>query len=79
MQRYFMHLRDSTDELLDPDELMMPEEAVAGATLLTARDCLAHDLPSGRLQLEYRIDVENEAGEIVHTLQFSDAVTIVPA
>jgi hypothetical protein len=76
---YFMHLRNSTDEVLDQDGILMPEEAVARATLLAARDCMAHDLRSGRLELEHRIDVENEAGEIVHTLQFADAVTIVPA
>ncbi len=79
MPRYFVHLRDQTDELLDPDGVIMPEEAVANAALTIARDCMGHDLRSGRLELKYRLDVENEGGEIVHTLQFSDAVTIAPA
>jgi hypothetical protein len=79
MPLYFMHLRNSTDEVLDPDGVLMSEDAVPGAALLAARDCMAHDLLSGRLELNYRIDVHNEAGEIVHTLQFADAVEIVPA
>jgi hypothetical protein len=74
-----MHLRDSSDEVLDPDGLLMPEDAIAGAALFAARDCMAHDIRSGGIELKYRIDVHNEAGEIVHTLEFSDAVTIVPA
>jgi hypothetical protein len=79
MPRFFMHLRGSLDEVLDPDGVLMPEDAVAGAALLAARDCMAHDIRSVRLELRYRIDVENEAGEVVHTVHFADAVTIVPA
>jgi hypothetical protein len=79
MPLYFMHLRDSSDEVLDPDGVRMTEEAIPGAALLAARDCMAHDLRSGRLDLKYRIDVHNEAGEIVHTLPFADALEIVPA
>jgi hypothetical protein len=79
MHLYFMHLRDSTDELLDPDGLLLPDDAVAGAALTAARDCMAHDLRSGRLDLRYRIEVEDEAGEIVHTLHFAEAFEMVTA
>jgi hypothetical protein len=79
MPLYFMHLRDSSDEVLDPDGVVLAEEAIAGAALLAARDCIAHDIRSGRLELGYRIDVHNEEGEIVHTLQFADAVAITSA
>jgi hypothetical protein len=74
-----MHLRDSLDEVLDPDGVLMPEEAIASAALIAARDCMVHDLRSGRLELKYRIDVHNEEGKIVHTLHFADAVEIVCA
>jgi hypothetical protein len=76
MPRYFLHLRDPADELLDPEGVVMPEEAIAGAALLAARDCMAHDLRSGRLDLRYRIEVQNEKGELVHMLPFADAVSI---
>jgi hypothetical protein len=78
MPLYFMNLRDLTEEVLDPDGVRMPKEAVAHAALCAARDCMAHDLRSGRLDLRYRIDVQNAKGEIVHTMEFADAVKIMP-
>ena len=78
MPKYFFHLIDSVDVLLDPEGNEMPSEAVVGAALLQARDCMAADVKSGRLDLHYRIDVHDEAGELVHTLPFEDAVEVVP-
>jgi hypothetical protein len=79
MLLYYVHLRDSSDEVLDLDGVRLPEDAIPRAALFAARDCIAHDLRSGRLDLKYRIDVQNEVGEIVHTRHFADAVDIVPA
>ena len=76
MPRYFMHLVDSTDVTLDPDGVEMPPEAVAGAALLAARDCMAGDVKNGRLDFHYRIDVHDESGVLVHSLPFSDALVI---
>lgn len=78
MPRYFFHLIDSVDETLDPEGVHMPPEALAGAALLQARDCMAGDVKSGRLDFRYRIDVHDEAGELVHSLTFEDALDIVP-
>ena len=52
---------------------------MAGAALMMARDTMSHDLRTGRLELKYRIDVHDEAGELVHSQSFTDAVEIVPA
>lgn len=79
MPRYFMHLLGPSEELLDMDGVLMPDEAVASAALRAARDCMAHDLRSGRIELKFRIEVHNGEGEVVHTLAFADAVEIVPA
>ena len=79
MPRYFLHLRDGSDELLDPEGLILPEEAVEGAALLAARDCMAADVRQGLLDLKYRIDVHAENGEIVLTLPFADALEIASA
>jgi hypothetical protein len=79
MPTYFLHLRDGTDEVLDEEGVAMPTNAVPGAALMAARDCMAGDVKNGRLQLKYRIDVHDERGEIVHTLAFTDAVEIIPA
>ena len=77
MPRYFMHLVDSIDVTLDPEGVEMPAEAIVGAALLQARDCMAHDVKSGQLDFHYRIDVHDENGELVHSLPFRDALVIV--
>lgn len=77
MPRYFMHLRDGVDEILDPEGIEMAKAAISGVALLAARDCMAGDLKSGRLDLGGRIDVHDEAGKIVHSLNFCDAVEII--
>jgi hypothetical protein len=77
MPRYFMHLRDGKDEVLDPEGLEMPSEAIVGAALLAARDCIAGDVKHGKLDLHCRIDVHDESGSIVHSLNFADALEIV--
>ena len=78
MPRYFMHLKDSTDEILDPDGIEMTADALPAAALKSARDCIAGDVKDGRIDLHYRIDVLDESGTLVHGLVFSDAVELVP-
>jgi hypothetical protein len=76
MPRYFMHLMDEVEHVLDEEGTLLSEQDIPGATLLAARDCMAGDVHSGRLRLSHRIDVHNEAGELVHSLLFRDAVEI---
>lgn len=77
MARYFFHLRDGPDDLLDPDGIDLLAEAVPGTALLHARDCIAGDVKGGRLDLNYRINVHSEDDEIVHSLAFADALEVV--
>ena len=77
MPLVYMHLIDGTDVTFDPDGFEMPVEDIAAKALLQARDCMAGDVKDGRLYLGYRIEVQDEAGEVVHRLNFSDAVEIV--
>jgi hypothetical protein len=77
MPRYYMHLIDGADILLDPDGADLEIERVAASALAQARDCMAGDVKGGRLDLGYRIDVHDESGNVVHTQQFQDAVEIV--
>ena len=79
MARYFMHLRDGTEELLDPEGLEFPcLEALRDAVLVAARDLLTGDVRNGILDLRFRIDAEDEGGAIVYTLPFKHAVNIIP-
>jgi len=77
MARYFMHLVDGADILLDEEGLILSEAEVAGAALFAARDCLSHDIRTGCLRLGYRIDVHDHEGKLVHSLAFRDALEIV--
>ena len=77
MPRYFLHLVDSAEVLLDPDGIDIPPEAIERAALRAARDCMAGDVKNGRLDLRCRIDVQDEKGEVVHRLGFADAVDVL--
>ena len=74
MTRYFFHLRDGDDQLLHPDGIEFADlEAIEAAALRAARDTLSHELQAGRLDLRYRIDVEDERGTVVHSIALADA------
>lgn len=77
MTRYFFHLRDHTDQLLDPEGFDCPDaSAVADQALKSARDLIAGDAITGEIDMRYRIDVEDTSENIVHSLEFEDAVAI---
>ena len=79
MARYFMHLRDGTEQLLDPEGLEYGSmDAVRKAVLVAARDLMTGDIREGVLDFRFRIDVEDEAGEIIYSLPFKHAVNIIP-
>ena len=74
-----MHLRDSTDELLDSEGVELADlEAVRNKVMHAARDVLAGDLRNGVVDLRYRIDAENDSGEVVYTLPFKHAFSVIP-
>jgi hypothetical protein len=77
MRTYFFHLRDGEDILLDPDGRALPSmEALIAATLYEARDVIATDAKSGKIDLSQHLDIEDDQGEIVYRLSLKDAVLI---
>lgn len=76
MSRFYFHLRDGTDVLLDPDGSEMSREQAVSRALQEARALIADEALRGRVDLDQRIDVEDEQGGLVHSLQFADAVDI---
>ncbi|MEA3008573.1 MAG: hypothetical protein QOJ91_265 [Sphingomonadales bacterium] len=76
MPRYFLHLKDGVDVILDEEGVELSRAAVAGAAVMAARDCMAADVKQGRLDLNHRIDVYDESGEIAQSLLFADALEI---
>ena len=79
MPRYFFHLRDSSDILLDPEGAEMAPADIATKAVWQASDCMAGDLRDGSVDLRYHIDVHDESGAKVHSIAFADAVQIIPA
>jgi hypothetical protein len=79
MPRFFMQLRDSTDEILDPDGIEYDSiEALRDAVIVAARDMLSADLRRGVIDLRFRIDAEDDGGSIVYSLPFEQAFSIIP-
>jgi hypothetical protein len=77
MQIYFFHLRDGVDVVLDQEGSMLGGmDAVIARALSEARSIIGADARAGKITLDQRIDVEDEAGVIVHSLQFEDAVRV---
>lgn len=79
MARYFMHLRDSVDEIIDPDGREFADlDSLKQAVLVNVRDMMAGDIRSGIIDLRYRIDAEDEGGKVVYSLPFKHAINIIP-
>ena len=79
MTRYYMHLRDGTEQILDPEGLEFANvEALRKAVLIAARDLMTGDIREGVLDFRFRIDAEDESGEIVYSLPFKQAVNVFP-
>lgn len=78
MVRYFLHLRDGTDELLDPEgkEFASLDE-LRGWVLDTARDVMVGDLRRGIVDFRFRIDAEDDVGRVVYSLPFENAISII--
>ena len=77
MPKYFFHLRDGTDVLLDPDgRELLHDAAAATEALEEARSLMSHEVLTGALHLDQRIDVEDDQGRVVHRQLFRDAVRI---
>ena len=74
MSLYFFHLRDGVDILLDPEGRELDSlGAVAAAALADARSIIGDDAFRGRIDLDQRIDICDEAGARLATVPFSDA------
>jgi hypothetical protein len=77
MPRYFLHQRDGVDEILDPDGTQFETlDELRRSVLAGARDLMSADVKQGKLDLRYRIDAENEAGQLVLSIPFKEAVSI---
>lgn len=77
MARYFFHLRDGQDVLMDPEGRdIIDISNIPALALKDARSMISQDALSGKIHLQQAIEVLDETGAVVHRLAFVDAVTI---
>ena len=80
MPLFYFHLRDHTESVLDPEGVELPDLAAVSQKALThARELISHDAKAGLIDMRFRIDAEDEGGNIVHSVPFEQALTIIPA
>ena len=76
MPRYFFHIYDH-DITLDEDGRDLPDLAAARELALdSARDLVCESIHRGHLNLDHRIEVQDQQGETVIVLTFREAFTI---
>jgi hypothetical protein len=76
--RYYMQLRDGTEQLLDPEGIEYADlDALRKNVLIAVRDMISEDVKSGVIDLRFRIDAEDRGGVIVYTLGFAQALHII--
>lgn len=77
MARYFTHVRSGQDTLVDPEGAEHTTLAsLRVAVLQGARELVAAEALQGSVDLDQRIDAEDDEGRLVHSLTFASAVTI---
>jgi len=77
--RFYMQLRDGSEELLDPDGLEYADiDGLKKKVLVAVRELISEDVKSGVVDLRFRIDAENREGVVVYTLGFAKALDIIP-
>jgi hypothetical protein len=77
--RYFLHLRDGSEQILDPEGQEFADmDEVRHAVLAAARDLMAGDIRGGVIDFRFRIDAQDSNGALVYTLPFKHALNIIP-
>ena len=76
MPRYFFHLYNDV-ETMDEEGRIFPDLAAARANAVKeAREMMLETISEGRINFSHRIDIADEAGEIVGSVTFGEAVTV---
>jgi hypothetical protein len=79
MPKFFLHLRDGTDETLDPDGLECATmDSLRQTVLVNARGMIGDEVKRGGvIDLRFRIDAEDEGGKVRYSLPFRNAVNVI--
>jgi hypothetical protein len=78
MPLFYFHLHDRFGAVPDPDPRELPDlEVVRAQALKGARSIICEDVREGCVDLTGRIDVTDDAGSMVLSLPFREAVELV--
>lgn len=77
MPRYRFNVDNGTGFVADEEGRELPDlDAARAEGLKGVRSILAEDVLGGRLDLEGRLDVVADDGEVLFTIAFTEAVTV---
>ena len=76
MTRYYFHLCDGTDVLLDEEGRELEDSQIGPAAIAEARAIIAADVSTGHIFLDQSIEVKDSNGRLVHRLLFEEAVRV---
>jgi len=76
MQRFYFHLYNDI-VAMDEEGIELPDlETAKAAAIINIRDLLIDDVKAGRVPLQHRIEIADDAGTILATVPFGDAVAV---
>lgn len=77
MARYFLHIHNSHGEAEDDEGMDANSLAEARERAVTGiRSLLAAEAANGQINFKGRIDIADEAGAVLLSIPFTDAVTV---
>ncbi|MEO5772766.1 MAG: hypothetical protein ABIQ32_01430 [Sphingomicrobium sp.] len=77
MPRFFMHICNGNGFIEDHEGMDLRDESAArDQAILSARDVMTGDIRDGQLDLTSFIEVEDDSGKLLFTLNFAEAVQI---
>ena len=76
MRRYFFHLYNDVDTLDEEGQIFPDLTAARANAVKEARELMLETVAEGRINFSHRIDIADEAGQVVGTVTFGEAVTV---
>jgi hypothetical protein len=80
MPRYFLHIHNAHGKAEDEEGIEASSLSEASEIAITGiRDLLAAEVRNGAINFAGRLDIANEAGKVLLSIPFADAVKITRA
>ena len=77
MPRYYFHVRDGADLLLDEEGAEFPgRDGALAEAISSARDIVASQVRDGQVVGDALIEITDESGQLVETLQMRSVIRL---